>query len=206
MATTKTFDTSRVGGGTYELHRDATTGSYSLKSVGFDQVNKLTLPELASQDAATTTTTAKTDTTKTDTTTTTADPYKQLSKANLGGDTQQDYGSMLKTPKVKEATVKDAGEMVNTTYNQMTDAEKNAIATGTATVDRQVGPPGDADIETVKEPMTFKGVEGKTYRTPRTIADQNKYLGRTFPQRTTGLQTVKSKASDALKKYLIFHQ
>ena len=206
MATAKTFDTSRVGGGTYELHRDATTGSYSLKSVGFDQVNKLTLPELASQDAAATTTTAKTDTAKTDTTTTTADPYKQLSKANLGGDTQQDYGSMLKTPKVKEATVKDAGEMVNTTYNQMTDAEKNAIATGTATVDRQVGPPGDADIETVKEPMTFKGVGGKTYRTPRTIADQNKYLGRTFPQRTTGLQTVKSKASDTLKKYLIFHQ
>ena len=46
----KTWDTSRVGGGTYELHRDATTGNYSLKSVGFDQVNKLNLPDLASQD------------------------------------------------------------------------------------------------------------------------------------------------------------
>ena len=41
MTTTKTFDTSRVGGGTYELERDATTGNYSLKSVGFDKINKL---------------------------------------------------------------------------------------------------------------------------------------------------------------------
>ena len=123
MATAKTFDTSRVGGGTYELHRDATTGSYSLKSVGFDQVNKLTLPELASQDAATTTTTAKTDTTKTDTTTTTADPYKQLSKANLGGDTQQDYGSMLKTPKVKEATVRQDGDAMVKTDTGKTDGK-----------------------------------------------------------------------------------
>ena len=91
----KTWDTSRVGGGTYELQRDATTGNYSLKSVGFDQVNKLNLPDLLTQDATTTTT--KTDTTKTDTTTDTAAPYKQLAKANLGGDTQQDYtGSMLK--------------------------------------------------------------------------------------------------------------
>jgi len=90
----KTWDTSRVGGGTYELQRDATTGNYSLKSVGFDQVNKLNLPDLLTQDATTTT---KTDTTKTDTATDTAAPYKQLAKANLGGDTQQDYtGSMLK--------------------------------------------------------------------------------------------------------------
>ena len=240
MATTKTFDTSRVGGGTYELHRDATTGSYSLKSVGFDQVNKLTLPELASQDAATTTTTAKTDTTKTDTTTTTADPYKQLSKANLGGDTQQDYGSMLKTPKVKEATVRDPGEMVNTTYNQMTDTEKEAVAAGTSGMTfRGAGDATKQYVSAKDYPGTIGQIGGddmreqyrigniaqsdpaytdkivrmegpysmstaKTYRTPRTIADQNKYLGRTFPQKTTGLQKVTSKAkalgTDAISK------
>jgi len=92
--TVKTWDTSRVGGGTYQLERDATTGNYSLKSVGFDQVNKLTLPDLLTQDKTTTT---KTDTTKTDTTTDTSAPYKQLAKANLGGDTGPDYtGTMLK--------------------------------------------------------------------------------------------------------------
>jgi hypothetical protein len=31
----QTFDTSRVGGGTYELEQDA-NGNYKLKSVGFD--------------------------------------------------------------------------------------------------------------------------------------------------------------------------
>ena len=35
-----TFDTSRVGGGTYELEQDS-SGNYKLKSVGFAQVNKL---------------------------------------------------------------------------------------------------------------------------------------------------------------------
>ena len=34
---TKTFDTSRVGGGTYELALGA-DGNYKLNSVGFDQV------------------------------------------------------------------------------------------------------------------------------------------------------------------------
>ena len=208
MATAKTFDTSRVGGGTYELHRDATTGSYSLKSVGFDQVNKLTLPELASQDAATTTTTAKTDTAKTDTTTTTADPYKQLASANLGGDTQPDYGSMLKTPKVKEATVKDAGEMrkkeiekaggVETSQGQMyaTDAgfqiaedqRRDDVIASDANI-------GFQQSQTV-DPITGAGRSQSDKFKQR--FDPTKIQA--APQRTTGLQTVKSKASDALKK------
>jgi len=91
----KTWDTSRVGGGTYELERDS-SGNYKLKTVGFDQVNKLNLPDLLTQDKTTTTTT-KTDTTKTDTTTDTAAPYKQLAQANLGGDIGPDYtGTMVK--------------------------------------------------------------------------------------------------------------
>ena len=50
----QTFDTSRVGGGTYELEQDA-NGNYKLKSVGFAQVNKLNLPDLATSDTTTTT-------------------------------------------------------------------------------------------------------------------------------------------------------
>jgi hypothetical protein len=45
----KTFDTSRVGGGTYELEQDS-NGNYALKSVGFEQVNKLNLPDLTNLD------------------------------------------------------------------------------------------------------------------------------------------------------------
>ena len=55
---TQTFDTSRVGGGTYELEQDSNC-NYKLKSVGFNQVNKLNLPDLKTSD-----TTSVADTTK----------------------------------------------------------------------------------------------------------------------------------------------
>ena len=51
-----TWDTSRVGGGTYEFQKDA-SGNYTLNSVGFNKLNKLNLPELKAE--ATTATTTK---------------------------------------------------------------------------------------------------------------------------------------------------
>ena len=72
----QTFDTSRVGGGTYELEQDS-SGNYKLKSVGFAQVNKLNLPDLKTSD--TTTTTPKTEEKKTDV----ADPFKKLAAQNI---------------------------------------------------------------------------------------------------------------------------
>ena len=39
---------------------------------------------------------------------------------------------MLKTPEVKDASVRSAGEMTNTTYNAMSDAEKASVAAGTS--------------------------------------------------------------------------
>ena len=74
----QTFDTSRVGGGTYELEQD-TSGNYKLKSVGFAQVNKLNLPDLKTSD--TTTTTPKTEDSKIEV----ADPFKKLGTQNTGG-------------------------------------------------------------------------------------------------------------------------
>jgi hypothetical protein len=53
-----TFDTSRVGGGTYELAQDA-NGNYNLNSVGFTQVNKLNLPDLKTSDTSVADTTKK---------------------------------------------------------------------------------------------------------------------------------------------------
>ena len=89
----QTFDTSRVGGGTYELEQDA-NGNYKLKSVGFAQVNKLNLPDLATSD--TTTTTPKTEEKKTDV----ADPFKKLAVQNTGFKTLGDSLVLVVADKV----------------------------------------------------------------------------------------------------------
>jgi hypothetical protein len=170
-----TFDTSRVGGGTYELVQDA-NGNYNLNSVGFTQVNKLNLPDLKTSDTSVADTTKKAteDTIKAQTT-------EVFTPSNVyqGGDGGggQSYQTMAdskfaKEAKVNEATVRSAGD--NSTYNQMSDAEKNAIATGTSG-------------------KTFTGATGtEKYNTPRTIADQKQYLGQTFTKPQTGLQKVQS--------------
>jgi len=209
---TKTFDTSRVGGGTYELEQDS-NGNYKLKSVGFDQVNKLTLPDLTNLDAPATTTTPKDEEKKTDV----ADPFKKLADQQQGGGegVGQDYSSIApKEAKVKEASVSELGQKTNTTYNAMTDAEKNAIATGTSGMSfkgaetsaknpsigfgqNQVDP---ALAKAAGMPSTIDTT--KTYSTPRTIADQNKFLGRTFTDKTTGLQKVKSTVSNTVKNII----
>ena len=36
-----TFDPNRIGPGTFELVRDATTGNYSIKEVGFTKISPL---------------------------------------------------------------------------------------------------------------------------------------------------------------------
>jgi len=53
-----TWDTSRVGGGTYEFQKDS-SGNYTLNSVGFNKLNKLNLPELKAEATTTTTGQAK---------------------------------------------------------------------------------------------------------------------------------------------------
>ena len=165
-----TFDTSRVGGGTYELAQDA-NGNYNLKSVGFNQVNKLNLPDLKTSDTSVADTTKKAteDTIKTQTT----EVFKPTNVYQGGdGGGGQSYQTMADSKFSKEATVRSAGD--NSTYNQMSDAEKNAIATGTSG-------------------MTFTGATGtEQYTTPRTISDQNKYLGQSFTKPQTGLQKVQS--------------
>jgi hypothetical protein len=165
-----TFDTSRVGGGTYELAQDA-SGNYNLNSVGFTQVNKLNLPDLKTSDTSVADTTKKAteDTIKAQTT----EVFKPTNVYQGGGGSQPDTSTpMLKTADVNKPTVRSAGD--NSTYNQMSDTEKNAIATGTSG-------------------KTFTGATGtEKYNTPRTIADQKQYLGQTFTKPQTGLQKVQS--------------
>ena len=65
MATT--FDVNRIGGGTFELVQDPTTGKYTIKQVGFTPVKKLTLPDYttaASTAGTTDTSKATTEATK----------------------------------------------------------------------------------------------------------------------------------------------
>ena len=102
----QTFDTSRVGGGTYELEQDS-SGNYKLKSVGFAQVNKLNLPDLKTSDA----TTPPVATTQPVKTPEVADPFKKLAAQNTGdGGSNNMYEDFKLVPpevKVKEASVRN---------------------------------------------------------------------------------------------------
>jgi len=98
-----TFDTSRVGGGTYELEQDS-NGNYKLKSVGFNQINKLNLPDLKTSD-----TTSVADTTKKATEDTIkAQTTEVFTPTNVYNQNDGKDFSSLNVPTVKEATVKDA--------------------------------------------------------------------------------------------------
>ena len=93
MATT--FDVNRIGGGTFELVQDPTTGRYSLKKVGFDPVKSLTIPDYTA--AATTAGTTDTPKAVTQTTAkTTAQQTTEAFKPTGGGDRIDYTGSMLK--------------------------------------------------------------------------------------------------------------
>jgi len=86
-------------------------GNYNLNSVGFDQVNKLNLPDLkssaATTDVAKTTKKATEDTIKAQTT----EVFKPSNVYQSGGDGQgASTSSMVKDAKVNEATVRQAGD------------------------------------------------------------------------------------------------
>jgi len=90
----KTFEVDRVGGGTFELVKDAATGEYSVKKVGFEPIKSLTIPDYTAgtTDAATDTSKAVTETSKKTTQEQTTEVFKQS-----GRDDTIDYtGQMLK--------------------------------------------------------------------------------------------------------------
>ena len=101
----QTFDTSRVGGGTYELEQDA-SGNYKLKSVGFAQVNKLNLPELKSSDPTKGPKILPVEKPKVD------DPYKKLFKQTESGDDNRDLTISQNYERInpKDISVKQASE------------------------------------------------------------------------------------------------
>ena len=194
-----TFDTSRVGGGTYELEQDA-NGNYKLKSVGFTQVNKLNLPDLATSDT-TTTTPKKEEEKKIEV----ADPFLKLGTQNTGGGEGggQDYsGVMLKTPEVKDAEVRSAGQPM--AKERLTESfageEKPTQTYAEQLANIQRGQMTDNNIgfgEQKLDTERFKGSTTGTLSDPLEKQDVK-------PERTTGLQKVTSKAkalgTDAISK------
>ena len=102
----QTFDTSRVGGGTYELEQDA-NGNYKLKSVGFTQVNKLNLPDLTNLDIPQATIGPIT---KLPVQPDVADPFKKL--ASQQGDNNKDLQISQNYERInpKDISVKQAGD------------------------------------------------------------------------------------------------
>jgi len=183
-----TFDTSRVGGGTYELEQDS-SGNYNLKSVGFKKVNKLTLPDLTNLDTPKATTPVKTEEKKD-----VADPFKKLAAQNQGdGGSNQDYsGVMLKTPEVKDVSVREAGDSMTKINTGKTDGK--FLASGAA---------GGASLQGDKasDPFLSSGAAGGA-RLPSQVREQKPGMlstpqqqQETFAARKTGLQKVKSKAT-----------
>ena len=195
----QTFDTSRVGGGTYELEQDA-NGNYKLKSVGFAQVNKLNLPDLATSDI-TTTTPKKEEEKKIEV----ADPFLKLGTQNTGGGEGgggQDYsGVMLKTPEVKEATVKDASEPMTKIDTGKTDSKflASAAAGGASLQGDKASDPFLTSDAAGGTRLPFQTTDS-TYKSPTMAMKEQEFAQGKYTPKATGLQKVKSKASDALKK------
>jgi len=189
----QTFDTSRVGGGTYELEQDA-NGNYKLKSVGFAQVNKLNLPDLATSDTSKAKILPVEEKKKIEV----ADPFLKLGTQNTGGGEGggQDYsGVMLKTPEVKDVSVRDAGQPM--TKERLTESfagEEKPTQTYAEQLKQS-----QANVELGLEPQTQYRSDSAKFKER---FDPTKIQAAT-PQ-TTGLQKPISKAkalgTDAISK------
>jgi hypothetical protein len=164
-----TFDTSRVGGGTYELERDA-SGNYNLKSVGFTQVNKLNLPDLKTSDTSVANTTKKAteDTIKAQTT----EVFKPTNVYQNNGGGGQSYQTMADSKFAKEATVRNAGDVIQSNMPQ--------------------GSPGQLSKDKARAEANVElGLEPQAYKQP-TISMKDNIWDKLVLQLQTGLQKVQS--------------
>jgi hypothetical protein len=165
-----TFDTSRVGGGTYELEQDA-SGNYNLKSVGFTQINKLNLPDLkTSEPIKSTTMPVKTPDV--------ADPFKKLAAQNTsssgggGGGSNQDYsGVMLKTPEVKDVSVRNVGSpMTNIAYGQTQDIKDGQTKADQAAPQESIG--ATDSMQPQYQDGILRGQTGVKYSKPPSLTSK----------------------------------
>ena len=161
-----TFDTSRVGGGTYELEQDA-SGNYNLKSVGFKQVNKLNLPDLKTSDTtsvADTTKKATEDTIKAQTT----EVFTPMNTYGGGADQQDTSTPMLKTADVNKPTVRNVGDpMTNIAYGQTQDIKAGQTKADQAAPQESIG--ATDSIQPQYQDGILRGQTGVKYSKPPSI-------------------------------------
>ena len=162
----QTFDTSRVGGGTYELEQDA-SGNYNLKSVGFKQVNKLNLPDLKTSDTtsvADTTKKATEDTIKAQTT----EVFTPMNTYGGGADQQDTSTPMLKTADVNKPTVRNVGDpMTNIAYGQTQDIKAGQTKADQAAPQESIG--ATDSIQPQYQDGILRGQTGVKYSKPPSI-------------------------------------
>jgi hypothetical protein len=192
------WDPNRYGSVKQVLKFDATTGTYSLQEQNQSYNNTYSFTSLPSGNTqtqtSTNTNTQQTGTTSAQTTEAFGDVRPLYAKANDDDPFSAEYGKDTMTD--ANTVGFNVNNNKNSFYDNLSDAEKNAIATGTsgmtfrgAETTKQVGP---QIIDTTK-----------TYNTPRTIADQNKYLGTSFTEKPTGLLSkYKSKLGDVKSKMI----
>jgi len=116
MATT--FDVNRIGGGTFELVQDPTTGKYTVKQVGFTPVKKLTLPDYTTAAS----TAGTTDTSKATTEATTQTVAQQTTEAfkPVGGGDAIDYtGSEMLSQAQLQKEAKKIDPQIDTTTTSL---------------------------------------------------------------------------------------
>jgi hypothetical protein len=162
-----TFDTSRVGGGTYELEQDS-SGNYNLKSVGFTQVNKLNLPDLKTSDTSVADTTKKAteDTIKAQTT----EVFKPMN--TYGGGNQSNTSTpMLKTAEVNKPTVRNVGDpMTNIAYGQTQDIKAGQTKADQAAPQESIG--ATDSIQPQYQDGILRGQTGVKYSKPPSLTSK----------------------------------
>ncbi len=180
-----TFDTSRVGGGTYELAQDA-NGNYNLKSVGFNQVNKLNLPDLKDSNTSVADTTKKAteDTIKTQTTEVFKPSNVYQGGDGGGGQSYQTMADSKFAKEAKDASVKQAAQPMTKIDTGKTTGK--FLASGAA---------GSASLlgDKTSDKFLTSGAAGgagisNTYKSPTMAMKENEFAQGQY----TGLKPVQS--------------
>ena len=188
----QTFDTSRVGGGTYELEQDA-SGNYKLKSVGFAQVNKLNLPDLATSDTSKAKVLPVEEKKKIEV----ADPFKKLSAQNMGGGDNKDLQISQNYERInpKDISVKQAGDrQALDPRDDRSPQEIQNLKDAQSTYNTARNKFGTVGGGTAQDLKDMKAANETIMSAKEKYATETQYN----TPKTTGLQKVTSKAKSAV--------
>ena len=235
------WNPNRYGSVKHVLKFDAATGTYSLQEQEQNYNNTYNFTSLPSDNTQTQTSTNTNTQSQSTTSAQTTEAFGDVMPLYAQKDDNDPFSAEF-----SKGTMTDANTVgfnidnnKNSFYDNLSDAEKNAIATGTSGITfRGVGDATKQYVSAKDYPGTIGQIGGddmreqyrigniaqsdpaytdkivrmegpysmstaKTYRTPRTIADQNKYLGRTFTEKPTGLlSNVKSKLGDVKSRMI----